>query len=154
MLSFLRQKPHNKHRSQLTYLPRVPSALNNAPHPTLRVSEGYLAVSYSSNDDEYYPSSDDEYEFIVDVTFTRPIIHCFGHLNEENIQTNTVEIEGLHPCASFEVSNSQWINSLRQRSSYSNFGLDGYRHFIFTFRDSLFEVIAENYLVEIFKNEV
>jgi hypothetical protein len=93
------------------------------------------------------------------VHFHRPTIHTLGPPNDETLHGHRLAKKGLQPYGAFEVINSEWIrlleqmNSVHHRHDRERF-LEGKRHFIITFHDSVFECIACGYEVEIHSGSI
>jgi hypothetical protein len=87
------------------------------------------------------------------VHFLRPSIHSLGPPNDEAFGGHRLAKKGLEPYGAFEVLNSEWIqllekmNSVHHRHDRARY-LEGKRHFIITFHDSVFECVARGYRVE------
>lgn len=145
----------------LTELPNVPQSMVGAPCPFVSAGEHDLTLFYYIQNN--HPDWDGTYvnvvsensddEIVAQVSFERPYAHFFGPPNEEAIGGHPLAKYGLSPWAAFEVSNSEWIKELCKRNSIHPYHKDSmfedYRHFIFTFHDTTFEVLAKGYVAEI-----
>lgn len=87
------------------------------------------------------------------VQFKNCLITKFGYPNDEALSGHPLFEAGLSCYGIFEVFNSPWIEDVRiqNRKSFPDFEFKGLRHFIFTFHDSTFECLAEDFVVELRK---
>jgi hypothetical protein len=88
------------------------------------------------------------------VHFVCPFAHMLGPPNDEAFAGHPLACRGLEPYSVFEVEQSSWIRQLeRMNAIHPNHNSDlffcGRRHFVFTFHDSTFEVVAEDFKVQI-----
>lgn len=89
------------------------------------------------------------------VEFFRCIRTQFGHPNDEALPGHPLYVDGLDQFAYgiFEVLNSSWIREIeRQNRVHFPNATDwavGLRHFIFTFHDSTFECVAQDFKLEV-----
>lgn len=90
-----------------------------------------------------------ETEPSVKVFFRRPLAHFFGPPNDEAFAGHPLASRGLLPYGIFRIDQSSWIEELRKRNSvhpsHSDTRYERYRHYIFTFHDSIFECVSEGY---------
>lgn len=93
------------------------------------------------------------------VQFERPSIHTLGPPNDEAFGGHRLAKKGLQPYGAFEVIDSEWIqllekmNSVHCRHDREKF-LNGKRHFIITFHDSVFECVAHGYEVKLLPGSI
>ena len=82
----------------------------------------------------------------------------FGGVNDEVIDNHPLYEHGLEAYEMHEVKNSSWINEqMKINSVHSNFNQelwDARKHYIFTFHDDVFECIANDYTVSIFRGSI
>lgn len=75
----------------------------------------------------------------------------FGSPNDEAIHGHPLHKKGLKSYSAVEVVKSSWIKKLERMNSvhdrHDPKRFERYRHFIFTFHDSMFECVAESYSV-------
>jgi hypothetical protein len=93
------------------------------------------------------------------VHFQRPNIHSLGPPNDEAFGGHRLAKKGLQPYGAFEVINSEWIQLLEKMNSVHHLHdrkryLEGKRHFIITFHDSVFECVARGYKVELMSGSI
>jgi hypothetical protein len=90
---------------------------------------------------------------IAVIRFARPHAHFLGPPDEEVIHTHPYAALGLSPCNAFEVEHSDWIAALcarsRRSSRHAEARFEALRHFIFTFHDTTFEILANGFELEI-----
>ena len=76
-----------------------------------------------------------------------PYAHYCGSPNDEALEGHPLYPRGLKSYGIFEVESSSWVRSLeRMNSVHPGHGSDRFqnlRHFMFTFRDTCFECVAE-----------
>lgn len=76
-------------------------------------------------------------------------IHKYGYPNDEALGSHPLMQYGLGVYGFFEVKNSPWINELktanRIHSRHSDSMYNGLKHYIATFKDEVFEVIARSF---------
>ncbi|MFZ5619028.1 MAG: hypothetical protein ACOZAA_17075 [Pseudomonadota bacterium] len=142
----------------------VPQSSVGAPIPIVIAEEHNLAVLYYVEriESEWDGSTvhivgpETQSETVAVASFLMPYAHKFGPPNDEAICGHPLFRLGLEPYSSFEVTNSAWINELRQRNSvhphHKDSQFSSLRHFILTFHDSTFEVVAKSYTAEIISN--
>ena len=97
-----------------------------------------------------------------DITALVKFINCynykFGGINDEVIHGHPLYKHGLEAYEAHIIINSKWlkeqesINSVH--SNYSHTLWENYKHYIFTFHDEIFECIASDYKVDIFKGRI
>lgn len=102
------------------------------PLPIVLSKDGTVILSYMS-----FVARKDQ---CVIVSF--PV--CAAHLFVESSVAHPLAGRGLKPFGAYEVKESSWVRR--------DFGGKG-KHFVFTFRDSIFECAAEDYGVEMSEEE-
>ncbi len=87
------------------------------------------------------------------IIFSQILAHMMGEPNDEALSGHRLYERGLGAYRVFEIHNSSWIDLYRRMNSvhpsHSDALFDGYKHFVFTFKDSCFECIAKKFDVEI-----
>jgi hypothetical protein len=144
----------------------IPQSSIGAPFPSLLATERLLHLAY------YLEESEDalncasvrivgeysEREICALVRFKNAIAHMFGPPNDEAFQGHPLADRGLKPYAVFEVSNSSWIRMLERMNAVHPNHLPKhytrYRHFVFTFHDTVFECVAESFDVSVHPGSV
>lgn len=91
---------------------------------------------------------------IAIVKFLSPDAHIFGPPNDEAFEGHPLACRGLEPYDVFEVEQSSWIRQLeRMNAVHPNHNKERFfanrRHFIFTFHDSTFEVVADGFEIQL-----
>jgi hypothetical protein len=138
----------------------IPTCRISDPSPMVLGTENALVVAYHVDDAE--KPFDGKTVRIADLAsgvdrvaltwFGRPLASSFGPPAEEAIAGHALAARGLRPFGSFEVVHSSWIRQLelmnRTHPRHKPEVYAGYRHFILTFRDSMFECVARGYAVE------
>ena len=86
---------------------------------------------------------------IAAVRFELAIACYFGLPNDEALSGHPLSRFGLEPYRAYEVLGSAWIEELSARNSvHPNHRGDSFadmHHFLFTFKDELFECVASGY---------
>jgi hypothetical protein len=62
--------------------------------------------------------------------------HCFGPPDHRGVAAHPLAARGLKRDGAFEVKNSSWV-----RDSFGGKG----KHYVFTFRDAMFECVADGF---------
>jgi hypothetical protein len=79
--------------------------------------------------------------------------YMFGPPNDEAFTGHPLASRGLEPYAVFEIEGSSWIRQLeRMNAVHPNHKPElfaRYRHFVFAFHDSTFEVVADGFEVQL-----
>ena len=92
-----------------------------------------------------------EGEIVAIVDFRRPRAHLLGPPNDEAFGSHPLAPYGLRPYAAFEIQHSSWIRSLERANrihpAHQSDRFATLRHFIFAFHDSVFECVAESYVI-------
>ena len=129
-----------------------------APMPTILSNEHNLyLIFYVNNVDPNWDGTtihmrSDSDKGIVTVKFDRFAQFKFGNPNDEAIEGHPLYKLGIEPYSIQIVIESEWIKELRIMNSVHPYHKDesfsNYKHFIFFFHDTCFEVVAENYSIE------
>lgn len=126
-----------------------------APTPTLLSNEHeiYLIFYVQKQDSNWdgstinVRSSTDE--GIVTIRFSKYAQFKFGSPNDESISGHLLYNFGLRPYTIQEVEKSTWIEELIKMNSVHPYHKDSlfdrYRHYIFFFHDSCFEIVCESF---------
>lgn len=93
------------------------------------------------------------------VTFRDPTVHTLGPPGDETFSGHRLASKGLEPYEAFEVIDSAWIQSLEKINAVhpqhrKERFLEGKRHFIVAFHDSVFECVARHFTSEIVRGSV
>jgi hypothetical protein len=122
----------------VVYCDLAPPHSAGAPMPFVLATDNELLLSY-----EIAPAGLE----IAVVIFAHPRAHYFGPPNDEALNGHPLFSRGLKPNGIFEVLLSSWIRSLNEISRlHPLYNPERYldlRHFIFSFHDTTFEVVAE-----------
>lgn len=144
----------------LRALDNVPLSSTGAPTPLVAASEHRLSLVYICEDTDAEwdgisvreVSSETEEPPVAAVRFKSFRAQYFGAPNDEALAGHPLYDIGLVPYSAFEVVNSEWVAELCRRNrvhwAHEDTHYDAYRHFIFTFHDSTFEIVAKQYSVE------
>lgn len=119
----------------------------------------YLEESDSNWDGSYVtmidPSSDSVYPLAV-VEFIHPDSHRFGIVNDEAIQGHHLYRKGLEVYAAHKIVNSSWLDELKAihmvHPLYSELRWSKYNHYLLFFHDEIFEIIATDYRIHLYKS--
>lgn len=104
------------------------------PLPIVLAKDGAVILSYVAGR-----------ELTVMATFPICLIHRFGEPGAGSLATHPLAERGLKPHGAFEVPHSTWARSFA--------GPKPWKHFVFTFRDSLFECVANDIGVELIRED-
>lgn len=129
-----------------------------APMPTILSNEHHVyLIFYVSNIDPNWNGKTIHMRTkndkgIVTVKFNGFAQFKFGNPNDEAIGGHPYAKLGLEPYAIQKVLNSNWIEELRKMNSVHHYHKDeyfsDYKHYIFFFHDTCFEIVTENYTIE------
>jgi hypothetical protein len=90
------------------------------------------------------------------VTFIRPHSHRYGIMNDEAANGHPLYSKGLQIYSAHIVENSTWIEELKTihkaHPYYSDTRWTNRKHFLLFFHDEIFEIIAEDYKIEVFNS--
>jgi len=92
------------------------------------------------------------------VEFDHCYIYKFGGANDEVINGHPLAKHGLERYEAHIIENSSWleeqvrINSIHRYFNQASW--DGYKHYLFTFHDEMFECLAKGYRVDVFKGSI
>ena len=144
-------------KEKLVEIKSIPQSSVGAPCPLVFATEHEVVVTYFLNEVDpdwdgssvrvISPGSSEEPS--ITIKFERVLAHYFGMPNDEAISGHPLSDLGIEPYSYYEVKNSSWIEKhekmnrvhpYHKKKHYSD-----YRHFIFTFHDTTFEVIAKGY---------
>ena len=118
-------------------LKNFPQQSVGAPVPLLLTDDNALVLAYRL---------ESEVDELAIVEFEAAIAHYLGPPNDEALSGHPLYKKGLGPYGVYEVQNSSWIRALERMNRVHPKHLprmyDRYRHFIFTFHDTIFECIA------------
>lgn len=118
----------------------IPLALAPAPDstgdplPIVLAKDGAVILSYVAGR-----------ELTVMATFPVCHLHLFGGSDAKDLKKHPLAGRGLRPHGAFEVKDSYWARSQE--------GPKRWKHFVFTFRDSLFECLANDIGVELIRED-
>lgn len=129
-----------------------------APIPTILSNEHRIyLIFYVSNIDPNWDGSTahmrtENDEGIVTVKFERFAQFKFGNPNDESINGHPLYKLGLQPYSIQKVIDSEWIKELVKMNSvhphHKDEQFSKYKHFIFYFHDTCFEIVAKGYSIE------
>jgi hypothetical protein len=123
---------------QVVELTDFPQQSAGAPMPLLLAQDGELVLAYEL--------SDSETEYFAIVAFDGVATHRFGPPNDETLEGHPLYGKGLESYGVYEVQSSSWIRALermnRVHPAHRSAVFSRYRHFIFTFHDTMLECVA------------
>lgn len=120
----------------------------------------YLIMESDPNWDGTYVkvidnTSDQTYPLAL-VEFIHPDTHRFGTVNDEAGSGHPLYNRGLQFYYAHLVENSSWINELKEihkmHPYFNENSWTGKKHYLLFFHDEMFEIIAKDYRIEIFKS--
>ena len=125
-----------------------------APEVKLFSTEYKTILCYYNFDDAYNENGDISIsERTVLIEFDRCILHKFGSPNDETLGGHPLYKKGLKFYSAHVVRNSNWIEEIKNISKIHDRYLPGMyddmKHYIFCFKDSTYECIAENFSFEV-----
>jgi len=106
----------------------VPAPDVENPLPIVLAKDGTVVLSYMAWAGRKHAH--------VIVSFHVAFAHRFGPPDRRGLAAHALSERGLKPDGAFEVKRSSW--------ALGSFGGKG-RHYVFTFRDAVFECVAEGY---------
>lgn len=144
----------------------LPQSSVGAPCPVMLSGEHFLYLAYYLEERE--EGWDGSAVRVVDehsegepcalVHFAHAAAHMFGPPNDEAFAGHPLTARGLKPYAVFEVMNSSWVRTLeRMNSAHPHHRPEqfaDYKHFVFTFHDSVFECVAKSFELSIHRGSV
>mgnify|MGYP001564878246 CR=1 FL=1 len=107
------------------------------PLPIILAKDGCVILSYVAGR-----------ELTGTATFPACAAHRFGGPDAKSLSTHPLAERGLKANGAFEVQGSSWARSLAPRG-----GSAKRKHFIFTFRDAVFECVANDIGVEMIRED-
>lgn len=126
-------------RDQVVELQGFPRGIGGAPLPLVVATDDQVLLGYASKE------GNGEWSL---VEFDLPSAHYFGMPNDEALAGHPLYRRGLKGHLFCEVIHSSWIRALERMNrvhpnhSPGMFARD--RHYIFSFKDSLFECVAHD----------
>ena len=139
----------------------MPQITPGAPEPLVLASEQRVILSYwveRPTDAEISVASShasgvngpDVYSVF---RFSPVCSHMFGYPNEEAFHGHPLACRGYRAFAVWEVQKSSWIAQMEQMNrvhpAHTRESFDIWRHFIFGFHDSTFEIVARPFEFEL-----
>lgn len=101
------------------------------------------------------PSSESVYTMAV-VEFLHPHSHRFGIVNDEAAEGHPLYGKGLEVYAAHKIENSSWIAELKAihkvHPYFSELKWLKYNHYLLFFHDEIFETIASDYKIQLYKS--
>jgi len=154
-------------KDKVIELTDVPQSSVGAPIPIVLADEHIVLLSYYLQDTPEdwdgttvrVVSSETEGEPVAIVKFNWCYAHMFGPPNDEAFEGHPLSSRGLEPYGFFEIHDSSWLRKLEIMNSVhsyhdKNIFMEGKKHFIFSFHDSVFECIAKNFQLEVSRGSV
>lgn len=119
-------------RDRVLPLDFAPPPDDGDPLPVVLAKDGAVILSYVAGR-----------ELTVIATFPFCRAQYFGASNDKALKKHPLAERGLKPHAAVEVVDSSWVRAVG----------GGGKHFVFTFRDSIFECIAEDAGIEMIRED-
>lgn len=153
-------------RDTVTQRTDVPQSSVGSPSPAALSGERLLHLAYYLEERQNgrhgpgVPPVDEhsQGELCALVRFSRAIAHMSGPPNDEAFKGHPLAQRGLKPYAVSEVANSSSLRTLERMNAVHPLHrperFAKYKHFVFTFHDSVFECIAENFQLSVHKGSV
>jgi len=143
----------------------IPQCDIGAPSPHIYADEMfvYLFYYFYENDKNWNGTyvnirNSNTEEGVVCITFNYYLQYKFGSPNDEAIKGHPLYKYGLKAYKFFELRNSEWIKSLMEMNRVHHFHKDEnfkkYKHFIYFFHDTCFEIVCESYSYEIINTNI
>ncbi|MBI2387640.1 MAG: hypothetical protein HYV14_16765 [Elusimicrobia bacterium] len=107
------------------------------PLPIVLAKDGAVILSYVAGR-----------ELTVVATFPACAATLFGEPRAKTLAKHPLAERGLKPHGAFEIRDSSWARALEARD-----GAGRKKHFVFTFRDSVFECVAADIGVELIRED-
>lgn len=107
------------------------------PLPIILAKDGAVILSYVAGR-----------ELTVMATFPSCIAHRFAGPEAMSLREHPLADRGLKAHGAYEVRDSSWVRSLAPRD-----GAARRKHFVITFRDSVFECVADDIGVEMIRED-
>lgn len=120
-------------KDKVIVLDLAPPPDSGDPLPVVLAKDGAVIVSYVAGR-----------ELTVMATFPICAAHLFGGPDAKSVAKHPLAERGLKAHGAFEVRDSSWARS---------FGTQKLKHFVFTFRDSVFECVANDVGIELIKED-
>lgn len=149
-------------KDQVIELTDVPQSSVGAPSPILLVGEHDAFLTYYLQDvpegwdgtSVRMVGTDTEGEPVAVVKFKYCYGHMFGPPNDEAFSGHPLAERGLGPYGVFEIRNSSWVRKLEKMNAVHPYHdkhrfMENKKHFIFSFHDTTFECVAEEFTVEV-----
>lgn len=135
-------------RDRVVELTDVPQSSVGAPLPMVMASESGLILAYYLQEEGPWDGvprlvTPEDRQRCAVIRFESILAHTFGPPGDERLSRHPLYARGLGSYAVYEVHESSWL-----RQETGSVGKRGLRHFVFTFHDSMFECLAEEFQVE------
>lgn len=116
----------------------LPQQCTGAPMPIILATENGLGLAF-------WLAGDDDAFAVIE--FDRVLAHYFGGPNDEALRGHPLYERGLGHYGVYEVLASSWLRTMermnRVHGSHNPSTFEGYRHFIFSFKETPFECLAK-----------
>jgi len=148
-------------RDRVRKVTGIPQSSVGAPIPVVLGDEHSVAVAfYLQRSDPTWDGSTirvvnptETVDQIAIVHFKRCLAYFSGPPNDEAFEGHPLASRGLEPYGAFEVLSSSWIREMERRNEVHEHHHGGWRakygHYALTFHDSIFECIANEFVVEV-----
>lgn len=127
-----------------------------APSPTIFLNDNELLLAFYSDKESLFDFPQERnavYDMGIYVLKFKRYIKCvFGIPGDETLYGHPYSKLGMKSCKFYELRNSDLIKSLQDiekvHPGYRIEKWEGYKHYILTFHDNMFECVAENFEVK------
>jgi hypothetical protein len=151
-MSFLRNKKNNQERARtIEWL--FPWS-GGAPCPMVFAGGSRIFLTYYTDT----PAGSGPDDALAIVEFIFPGSHRFGIVNDEAAGGHHLYEKGLQLYGAHIIENSSWIAELKKihkvHPRFSDSHWEDRKHYLLFFKDEMFEIIAEDYKIEIFNGSL
>lgn len=131
---------------ELAALDDFPPMEAGAPAPAVLADEHRVLLSYARRQGK--PAGDCT-EVIAMLSFEGVLAFQWGPPNDEMLESHRLSRFGLGAYGAYEVQPSDWLSELERRNRahprHADEHFQRFRHFVLTFHDSTFEILARSW---------
>jgi hypothetical protein len=127
-----------------------------APNPMIICKNNELFLSFYNSEErtEIHERNENIDENISLIKFSHVIKHSFGSPDNDMLYFHNYSKLGIEYGCAYNVIDSDWIKEEidfdRQHPYFNIKKYEKYKHFVFVFKDNLFECIAQNFELNVF----
>ena len=133
----------------------IPLVLSNGYKTLLLFYIGTSNPNWSKKANKIKILNENSKDYIALICFDLCRSFKYGGVNDEALHGHPLYDRGLVGYEMHEVKNSSWISELKKMNSvhdcYDEKHWASAKHIIFTFHDDIFECVADNYSVQVYK---